>query len=366
MNAVNELLNSSEYLFTEVWFLIPNWKWMAVITAFTLGWVISKVFRWVFNIVRKQVERRFSTRDLAGLLFQRPIHRPLARILAVVTIHASLVEIKLPNLLEMIFVFPVKLWGGYNAVYLCYLAVDAVGQMLEAMAARTENTLDDHLAPLTTKVMKAFVVAFGSLIVLQSFGVPVMSVLAGLSLGGLALALAAQDTAKHLFGSIMLIIDRPFQIGDWIKFADIEGKVEEVGLRSTRIRTAATSVISIPNGVLAGDKIDNIGARRSRRAQHTLELDSTTPQAAVEQFMEKLRYFMKQHPKVLKDDAYVAFVGFGNAGLKIQLTFFMQVNTQDEENQTLADILFEVRKIAGELKISFATAGQNIFVKSLP
>ncbi len=361
-----EVLNGSEHLFTDVWFLIPNWKWMAVATAYALGWVIDRLFRWIFNIVRKQVERRFSTREMAGLLFQRPIHRPLARILAAVTIHASLQEIQLPGLLEKVFIFPIKLWGGYNGVVLCYLGVDAVGQLLEIMAHRTENSLDDHLAPMATKVMKVFVIVFGTLIVLQSFGVPVMSVLAGLGLGGLALALAAQDTAANLFGSVMIILDRPFQTGDWIKVADVEGKVEEVGLRSTRLRTAATSVITVPNAMMAKEKIDNIGARRSRRSQHFIALDPSTTVGNVQLFMEKMRGFMQQHPKILKDDAFVTFTQFADSGLKILITFYMQVNSQAEEYQTQEDILFEVIRLTTEMKIGFATTTQNLNIKSLP
>lgn len=361
-----ELIDGSEHLFTDVWFIVPNWNWIAIAAILVLGFLLSKVLKWSLNVARKRIERKFSTREMAGLFFQRPIHRPLARIIATSAMHAAMVEIHLPTLLEKIFIIPIKAWGGYNAIVLCYLGVDAVGQLLEIVAQRTENTLDDHLAPMATKVMKVFVVGFGILILLQSFGVPVVSVLAGLSLGGLALALAAQDTAANLFGSVMIIVDRPFQVGDWIKFTDVEGRVEEVGLRSTRLRTAATSVITIPNALMAKEKIDNIGARVSRRALHTFLVAYDSDLKNLQAYMDRLRKFLAQHPKIAKQDAYVTTPQMTDTGLRMQVSFYMQVNSQDEENQTQEAVLFEIIRLAAEMKINFPTMTQNLNIKSLP
>ena len=108
--------------------------------------------------------------------------------------------------------------------------VDLIDHYLQGWAAKTESTLDDHLAPLIRKSLRIFIVIMAILVVIQSFGYPVTGVLASLGIGGLAFALAAKDTVSNIFGSLMIIFDRPFQVGDWIQAGDMEGTVEEIGM----------------------------------------------------------------------------------------------------------------------------------------
>lgn len=356
----HDVLKDSESLFTDAWFLIPNWKWLALGTALFSFYILLKFSRWFLNQVRKRLERRFSTREFFGLFFQRPLHRPLAGILAGAFLKTCVEEIHVPGLLEKVFVFPLLLFIGYSAILFCYLTVDALGQLFENIAQRTDNTLDDHLAPMATKVMKVFVIIFGILVVLQNFGVNVMSILAGLGLGGLALALAAQDTAANLFGSIMIILDRPFQVGDAIKMGDIEGNVVEVGLRSTRVRTGGTTIISIPNAVMAKEKIENVGIRKAILEKHVFGLPTETSPETVQKLLADIRNLLAQQPKIAKNDQGVTVSLAANFNLQVTVTYFIAIDDAKEEAPTNEAVLFGIIQLMKQLKLDFAFPTQSV------
>src|SRR5690606_24921192 len=139
-------------------------------------------------------------------------------------------------------------------------------------AESTDSKLDDQLVPLLRKAMKIFVVLVGALFLLQNLDVNVASLVAGLGIGGVAVALAAKDTIANFFGSLMIFIDRPFQIGDWVKIGETEGIVEVVGFRSTRVRTFYNSLVTVPNAHFTEAAIDNLGMREYRRTSTVLNL----------------------------------------------------------------------------------------------
>ena len=135
--------------------------------------------------------------------------------------------------------------------------------VLKRRAEKTVSTLDDQLIPLLRKFLKAVVLVLGAVWILSRLDFNVTALLAGVSLGGLAFALAAQDTLKNMFGSLLIFLDKPFQVGDWIQADSIDGTVEEVGFRSTRVRTFANSVIYVPNGKLSDMMVNNMGMRNT-------------------------------------------------------------------------------------------------------
>ena len=145
---------------------------------------------------------------------------------------------------------------------------------------------DGQLVPLVKKALRVSVVVMGLLVMFQKLGVEVVSVLAVLGLGGLAFALAAKDTCANLFGSVIILLDRPFHIGDQVIIGKTEGSVKSIGFRSARIRTFYNSVISVPNSVLANANIDNMGRREYRRIKAFLGATYDTPPAKIEAFID--------------------------------------------------------------------------------
>lgn len=248
-----------------------------------------------------------------------------------------------------------------------YKIVDIFSLYFSKLAEKTASTLDDQLVPLIRKTLKAFVVILGTLFVLkEGLEVDIVPFLTGLSIGGLAFALAAQDTIKNFFGSIMIFIDKPFQVGDWITSGDVDGTVEEVGFRSTRVRTFRNSVMYIPNGKIADATIDNHGLRQYRRFYTTLTITYDTPPVLIEAFVKGLREIVENHPETRKDVFNVYFNNLSAYSLDIMFYIFFQVPNWQEELRCRHEVLVQIVKLANSLGVRFAFPTQTLHMESFP
>ena len=173
--------------------------------------------------------------------------------------------------------------------------------------------MDDQLAPIIRNFLKGLVLFIGVLKLLTLLGVDTATVIAGASIGGLAVALGSQDTVKNLIGTLMIFLDKPFHIGDWIEASGFSGTVEEVGFRSTRIRAADTSIYQIPNSKLAEITINNKGLRLYRRYNTNLGLRYDTPPELIEAFVKGVREIIIAHPETRSESYNVEFTGFGDS-----------------------------------------------------
>lgn len=248
-----------------------------------------------------------------------------------------------------------------------YKIVDIVAMYFSKLAERTDSTLDDQLVPLIRKTLKALVVIVGTLFVLkEGLEVDIVPFLTGLSIGGLAFALAAQDTIKNFFGSIMIFIDKPFQVGDWITSGDVDGTVEEVGFRSTRVRTFRNSVMYIPNGKIADATIDNHGLRQYRRFYTTLTVTYDTPPQLMEVFVEGLRKIVENHPDTRKDGYHIYFNNLSSYSQDIMFYIFFEVPNWAEELRCKHEILVSIVKLANNLGVRFAFPTQTLHMEDFP
>lgn len=231
---------------------------------------------------------------------------------------------------------------------------------------KTESKLDEQLVPIAKRTIQTVIVAAGIIEALRAMNVDVTALIAGLSIGGLALALAAQDLLKNLFGSLTIFLDRPFQIGDWINFSDVHGTVEEVGFRSTRVRTFSNSLVYVPNGKLADMIVDNYGLRRYRRFNTTLSLTYDTPPAMIDQFIEGLRELVRSHPNTRKDYFEIHLSGMGSHSLEVLFYVFFTVNSWTDELKTKHDLLLGILELGQEMGIRFAFPTSTLHVERIP
>ncbi len=236
---------------------------------------------------------------------------------------------------------------------------------LDDVTQKTKNTLDDQLLPVLSKIVKLIIWAIGILYILEFLDVNVTALLAGISIGGLAIALAAQDTVKNFFGSIMIFLDRPFQIGDWINFDNVDGTVEEVGVRSTRIRTFANSVVYVPNGMLADKVVNNMGLRQFRRFKTELGVTYNTSPKKIDLFVKGVREIIKRHPTTRKDYFEVHLNSFGASSINILLYCFFEAKDWTAELKGRHDIMYAILLLADELGVSFAFPSQSIYIESM-
>lgn len=235
--------------------------------------------------------------------------------------------------------------------------VNAGATLLGEMSAKTESKLDDQLVPLARKGAKVFIATLGFVLVAQNLGYSVSGLLAGLGIGGLALAMAAKDTLANLFGSLMIMLDRPFHVGDMITFSGGEGVVEEIGMRSTRVRTAAKTVVSIPNQNLANATVENQSQMPRRRVKFTLGITYDATAAQMQELVTRIEALLRADADVDPEQLMVRFTDFGASSLDVLVQYFT-VTTEYPRNLEIRQRLnLELMRLVEEmgLQIAFPT-----------
>ena len=177
------------------------------------------------------------------------------------------------------------------------------------------------------------------------------------------LAFAAQDTIGNFFGSITVLFDRPFGIGDWIVIGDVEGTVERVGFRSTRVRTFYNSMVTIPNSKMVNTQVDNYGARRYRRARVMLSLTYDTAPEKIDAFCEGIRELIRLHPYTRKDYYHVYFNQFADSSLNILLYTFFEVPDWGTELRERHRLFVDILRLADRLGVEFAFPTQTVVLQ---
>ncbi|MGZ3797333.1 MAG: mechanosensitive ion channel family protein [Pseudobdellovibrionaceae bacterium] len=357
-------MNEGSHWLNQTLFLIPTWKWVILLTAACIGLIFFSSFRYGARKIKNLSFFKSKPSSFWYYYSQMPIETALAWIMITLLWFFTLESLDLSPRLDKYLTILVKIIFSLNALRLSYIAMEALGEVLKSYTAKTPSALADHLAPMAVKSAKVVVVILGVFIVLQNFGVNVMSLLAGLGLGGLALALAAQDAAANLIGSVMILIDRPFSIGDAVKVNEVEGFVESLGFRSTRIRTFYNSLVTIPNSTMAKEKIDNMGLRPYRRIRQVLGVHYDTPPELIEQFCLRIKYLISQEEAVMKDSLQVAFNGFADSTLNILVNFHLAVFDANEELARQQKIFCEIILAAKELGVIFAYPTQTVYYMS--
>ncbi len=342
------------------------WQLVGIfIIAFT-GFLLHKLLSWIFKNFIIGLIMKFGHARLAGKLIN-PVARPLSLLIV-----SWFVSIFIPVLLlnhpkgEAYVIGAIKILIPFFAMMVIYKLVDVLIAYLRKLAERTESTLDDQLVPLLSKALKVFVVAVGVLFILDNFNFNITALITGLGIGGFALALAAQDMLKNFFGSIMIFMDRPFQVGDWVVGSGIDGDIEEVGFRATRIRTFHNSVTYVPNGILADMTIDNMGMRKYRRYKTYLAVTYDTPPDVLDAYVEGLREIVRKHPNTRKDYFNIYVNTFNSSSIDILFYVFFEVPTWPEELKARHEMNLLAIKLADELGVRFAFPTQTIHVEDMP
>jgi MscS family membrane protein len=341
---------------------LANWQWIALFVSLFAGFLIKWVIERLVRLVKRFVKENAYWR---GQLI-KGVESPLGLLVVSIWWAISLRVIQIDGVLFHGLNIIIQVTFGYSVIWIAYNLVSLAGNYFRRKAARSNSTLDSQLVPFAEKTLKVAVVAFGVLLVLQNLGINVMSLLAGLGLGGLAFALAAKDTAANLFGSIMILLDRPFKVGDWINVDGADGTVEEIGFRSTRIRTFYNSVISVPNSLIATTKVDNYGLRNYRRVREIVGITYDTPAEKVEAFVEGIKEIILAHPATVKDNFHVCFTTYNSSSLDVLVYFFLRVPGWAQELVEKQNILLSILRLAHALKIDFAFPTQTVHIESFP
>ncbi len=251
-----------------------------------------------------------------------------------------------------------------SVAWLAYRLADAVGRWLQARAARTASKLDEALAPLVRTSLKVTVVA---LAVVQVATVlsdkPVTSLLAGLGVSGVAVALAAQDTVKNFFGSVVILSDKPFEIGDRVQVDGHDGTIEAVGFRSTRLRTLDGTLVTIPNGELANRTVVNVSRRRWIRRMFTLSLPYETPPERIERAAEIVREILAGRDELDPErPPKVAVHELGTSSVNVLVVYWAGTSDWWRHIEFAERVNLEILRRFAEEGITMAYPTQKVFV----
>jgi small-conductance mechanosensitive channel len=234
--------------------------------------------------------------------------------------------------------------------------VDTVARGLYGRASRLTGSLDEILISLTAGLLKLALVVAVALAAAEAFDVPVSGIVAGLGIGGLAVAFASKETLSNLFGAGILLADRPFRNGDVIAVGDVTGQVEAVGIRSTRIRTPDDTLVVMPNGKLSDALINNFGARRYRLFRTRVTLGHGATRDAVDRFTARLRALVDGQPGIAAEKTQLGVSQLSNDGIEIELVCYFRAQTGAEERAARHDLLLQIMRLAEEQGVRFTGA----------
>ena len=235
---------------------------------------------------------------------------------------------------------------------------------LEQITNRFGDKLSKEVANFIVKFIRLFLIAIGTFTTLKEWGYDISSFLASLGLIGMAFALAAKDTAANLFGSLVLFTDKPFKVGEWIKTPDVEGTIETIGIRSTRVRTFAQALVTVPNAVLANSAILNWSKMGKRRIKMNLGLTYSTTAEQIENIVKDIKLMLKHHKDINQETIYIHFTTFEDSSLNIFCYFFTNTTNWGEFMEVRENTNLEIMKIVEKHNSSFAFPSQSIYIES--
>jgi MscS family membrane protein len=344
-------------------FGVEMWKFLGIVVLVFIALLVQRL---VVFFIRTYLRRLVSKTNLSYLdQAVAKADRPIGGLVMAAVFFIGLPQLLFPVGIAKVAMVATEALAAYSMVWFGYRLIDVLRIWMTARAEKSDTKLDDQLVPLITKTLKVFVSVIGGIFVLQNLNVDVSSLIAGLGIGGLAFAFAAKDTIANFFGSVAIFLDKPFQIGDWIAMSSVEGIVEEVGFRTTKVRTFYNSLVTVPNMLVTGETIDNYGARKYRRYTTTLGLAYDTPPAKVQAFCEALRGAIKRMPLMRRDYYLVEFKEFADFSLNIMVYCFMETDSWNDELRARTNLNLEILRIAENLGISFAFPTQTLHIDSM-
>ncbi|GAE33761.1 mechanosensitive ion channel family protein [Halalkalibacter akibai] len=356
---------------------INNWKWDAfvhslsrlewshigiAIAIFSVFLLFRKIFTtYIFKIVLAML-RKTPTELFTNILlsFERPIRTfwiVLGTYLALVYLPFHFTTISFVDDLYRSIIIILIGWGLYN-----YTSAHSVA----FFRFMRDSEIDAHsmLIPFVSKILRFVIVALTIVVIASEWGYEISGFIAGLGLGGLAFALAAQDTIGNFFGGIIIITEKPFKKGDWIQTPSVEGTVEDINFRSTQIRTFADSVVTIPNSTLANEPITNWSEMGKRRVSFSIGLMYSTPQEKVEKCARRIEEILRSHDEIDQELIMVRFNEFNSSSLDIFVYFFTKTIAWTEWFRIKEDINFKVMKILEEENVTIAFPSRSIYLEN--
>jgi MscS family membrane protein len=327
---------------------VTAWQWLGLSVGLLIGALVIFASH---RLARRLVDR--------GEDDQGPRWRAVPVPLAIILVSAFLVPLlcalfRIRGTTRVVIAFAQTMAFSLSAAWLCIIGLIILGDLLVSSEHLKRSSLDGQLIRLGARLI-GFVCAVVFLIRgADELGFPAYSVVAGLGVGGLAVALAARDSIANLLGSLLIMIEKPFRVGHYIKVGGSEGTVEDVGFRSTRIRTQDNSLISLPNNAVVNATVENLSLRAMRRQRFFLQITYDTPREKVEAVVAGIRRLILDHTLTNKTNLHVRFNNFSESSLDILVMFYFDIQDYGVELREREVILLRTMDLMNEIGVEFA------------
>lgn len=320
------------------------WRWMAMVL---LALVLAALSRWISRIAIVIAELLVKrTRLGADNKILRSFAAPFQLVIPAAMFRAAIPALGLSALLRLIVGRVAEFLLIAGIAWLCARIVDAFIAGLHAMLVARKGSFHSSTFSLVSRILKLAILVFAVAALLGDWGYNTSTILAGLGLGGIAIALAAQKTIENLFGGVAVISDRPVKVGDYCKFGTGAGTIEDIGLQSTRIRTINRTLVTVPNGSFSAMTLENFSRVDKTLFHITLNLLRDTTPVQVRAVLESVGTMLRTHPKIETGPIPVRFVGIGSYSLDIEIFAYVLTTDGDEflkvQQELLLTILEEV------------------------
>ncbi len=343
---------------------IDFWRILLAALIVFIGFAGRKAIIYVFKGIFARIARR--TQFQWDEEFVELTATPISIILQVVLWYVAAAVLLLPQEPVNIRLFVsqgLEAAMGVTFIWFALRIIHVISNILYRYSARTDTKLDDQLIPLCRKTAKLLIAVTGGIMIVQNMGYSVTSMIASIGVGGLALALAAKDTIANVFGSVIVFTDQPFQVGDWVEFAGIEGTVEEVGFRTTHIRRFDNSFVSVPNATFSTHPIVNHSRRPTRRIYFYVRVSHKTTSNQMRELLKRIRETIQNHPEIDQEFFFVKFSDIEESSLNIMIYCFTKTTAWVEYMDARENLLLQIMDIIDELGIRIGYPSRSLYME---
>lgn len=336
-------------------FVLEHWQWIALALLAFLGYAVMRLSAWLLaQTAGRLICRRWPS---VQMTLVRKGCVPIGLLAMAAMWNGALGWLGLPLWMHSAFVVAVRLTTVVATVWTIFGVVDLFVFALRARAEKSDVTFDVLLVPIVRTSLRIVTGLIALAVFARNFNIEITGLLAGLGLGGVAIALAAKDTFGNFFGSLTVILDKPFRAGDWVKIGTVEGTVEEVGLRSTRIRTADDSLVTMPNLTLTATAVDNFGARRWRRWRTVLPVAYETSADRIDALCRGIRDLAAASPDAIRqDNVTAALFAMAPPSIDVLVVVYFAAADAATEHRMRHEFALGILRLAERLGVRFASS----------
>lgn len=338
--------------------------------AMTLGTaiIIVLIFRILASIIAYIIIKMFNIKKKIEIR-KSPYYRPLKTFVIVLGIYLAVLFIREPlQINEKIMIIITKIFRIIVVALISKGLINSLSApnsfIIKWQKKMTQDGVDSTSSIVILKILKILVYIGATVIIIQEIGYDLSGLITGLGISGVIITLAAQDTAKNLFGGIVIFLDKPFKVGDYIKLPEYDGTVEDITFRSTKVRTVENTVLHIPNSEISSAIITNYSEMQKRRYKTNLVIELGTPLIKIQQVIKDIEDMLSVQEKVIKDTINVKFQNITDNGTEVIVIAYVDIVNYNEFLEKQQQLNFDIMQILEDNKVELAYNTQTIHIKN--